>query len=396
MMHSPLGGSAAERFIECPGSVSLVQAGVLQPDGSTVPMQDDEDDTYSGPGTTAHALAALCLEGGSEPWQHIGKRQFDGGAEVDKEMADAVADYIATLDRWHPANTRNQGNTFIERRFECPDIHKLFFGTSDFIHIDGDGVLHVWDFKYGAGVVVEPEHNAQLMYYAAGAMEDLGLWSHIDLVRVHIFQPRAWHSDGPHRSWKTTTDDLVTWLDETLLPAMERALTDETTKTGEHCRFCPVRFYGCPALMKDADELEGLMDEAKKKGVPALANAEVCRILDLGRTFLIQKKAALSTATARAEQGVELPGWKLAKKRSNREFRAEAATEAFKKWGDRAMTKPTLKSPAQIEKLPGGKDFNAEFAFKPDTGTTLVPDTDTREKVTKEKASKVFKDERKR
>jgi hypothetical protein len=380
-------------------------------------IHDEEDDTYSAPGTAAHKLSGDCLEIGTAPWLYVGgyvedrgdgdlfTRDEDGAVPenavpVTQEMANGAQVYIDALAEAHPVEDRNQGNTFIERRFHCSSIHELFYGTADFVFYDEPArTLHVWDFKYGAGIVVEAERNAQTMYYACGALEDLDLWADASMVVLHIAQPRAWHMDGPIRRWSITTTDLETWLLDELVPAMERALVSRETKTGEHCRFCPVRSHKCPALWGDIKNLEKLMGKAEASGgVASLTNAEVCKLLDLGETFKIARAAALKTGTARAMKGLAIAapgseGWKLAKAKSNRGFKPDAEKAAVKKWGkDRAFTKPVLKSPAQIDNLPGGEAFTARYAEKPDKGLTLVRGTDTRPAVTKEKAASVFKD----
>ena len=43
-------------------------------------------------------------------------------------------------------------------------------GIADCILI-GSGTIHVIDFKYGKGVLVDADHNPQLMLYALGAYE---------------------------------------------------------------------------------------------------------------------------------------------------------------------------------------------------------------------------------
>ena len=55
----------------------------------------------------------------------------------------------------------------------------------------------------------------------------------------------------------------------------------------------------------------------------------------------------------------------------------ESALDA--KYGEKAYEPAALKSPAQIEKLPGGKALIAKLAYKPDTGITLAPEDDNRE-----------------
>ena len=55
--------------------------------------------------------------------------------------------------------------------------------------------------------------------------------------------------------------------------------------------------------------------------------------------------------------------------------------ELAAKLGEAAYTKPTLISPAEAEKLPGGKDLVREYAFKPDNGLTGAPIDDRRQAV---------------
>jgi hypothetical protein len=369
--HSPLGASGADRWMQCPASVSLSQG------------HRDEESDHAVLGTSAHALAAYCLTNKVEPWRMIGKFAPEANHVVDKEMADAVSEYIAYIDERMPA--RNQGNSWVERKFHCPTIHKFFYGTSDFCAIDGRTALVV-DYKHGAGIVVDAVDNPQLMYYAAGVLEDLRLWDAVDEIELVIVQPRAFHFDGPIRSHKISVGELVAWLEDQLIPAMDRALVSRDTKSGEHCRFCPARFGACPQIMKDVEEMEGLMELIGKDGEGAakLTGEQLARFLDLGEVFKIARTAALKTATARVQHGHAVPGWKLAKARSNREFKEGAEAEAEKVFGDDAYSKPELLSPAEIDKLPKGKEFTARWAHKPDKGETLVPADDARPAVSKD------------
>ena len=397
--HSPLGASGAERWMKCPGSVNLSEG-----------IDEDEDNEFSAPGQAAHAVAAYCLRSQTDAWEMIGQsfeprtecfypdgRTGGGGDEltipVDKEMADAVQVYLDAVRQAHPG--RDQGNTWIERRFHCPDLHDLFYGTSDFVHLNLDNTgyygddrppcLDVWDFKYGAGIVVEVKDNPQLMYYACGMLEDLGLWETVDRVTLHIAQPRGFHFDGPLRQWSISVEDLDIWCMNVLQPAMRNALVSTDTASGEHCRFCPVRGHACPQILSDLTELEELVNTMEKAGGAAkLTAVQLGRILDLMVPAMIARKQALKNATGMLNTGHKVPGWKLAKARSNRVFKDDAFVAAEKKFGDQAMTKPELKSPAQIDKLPEGDAFTARYAFKPDTGHTVVPEGDSRMAVSKD------------
>lgn len=377
--HSPLGASGAYRWMVCPASVQLSQG------------CEDEESDFALEGTAAHMLGEYCLTTGREPWQFVGLEFANlaaGGGDaitVTVEMSNAVAAYLGKIKKWHPE--RNQGNSYVERRFHCPDIHDLFYGQSDFTCIDsGEKTLHVWDYKHGAGIVVEATDSPQLKYYACGMLEDLALWNDIERVVLHVVQPRAWHMDGPHRTWSCSTDELDEWLADVLVPAMNRALVSRDIKSGEHCRFCPVRSYACPQLVADMEELAAMVERVNKseKGVDELTNAEVARFLELFDVAKIVKTNAERTAFKRLSNGADIPGFKLAPKRANREWKDGADKALKKKFGDQAFTEPALKSPAQIDALPGGEAMSARWAFKPDTGLTVVPAKDARPAVNKD------------
>ena len=378
--HSPLGASGASRWLKCPGSVTFSRG-----------VADDESE-HAALGTAAHTLGAICLTTDTDAWEHMGKWPGSDGHlyqepddpscwfQADKEMVDAVQVYLNGVRSEH--RERNQYNSFVERRFHCPSIHPLFFGTSDFCHVDAeDRTLHVWDYKHGAGIVIEVQENPQLMYYAVGVLEDLDLWRAVDKVVLHVAQPRGFHPMGPLRDWATTTEHLREWLEDVLIPGMKRAEVSRETASGDHCRFCPARLRECPQLLADMEELEELiaMVEKKEGGVAALSNEQVARILNLNETMKIWGKAARETGFQRVQKGGTIPGWKLVAGRKNREFREGAEAAAVKKFGKkRAFTTPELKSPAAIEALPGGKDFTSEWAYKPIGGNQLVPAGDAR------------------
>ena len=371
LLHSPLGASGSYRWLPPP------YGGGCEASPTLSSGVDDPESEYAALGTAAHTLAAQCLENDADAWVLLGVPRHNEIAP-DKDMADAVQVYLDAVRRAHPG--RGQGNTWIERRFHCPSVHSLFFGTADLVHLEND-TLHVWDYKHGAGIVVEVQQNPQLMYYAVGALTDLNLWAKVLKVVLHIAQPRGWHSSGPIRDWSISTHDLWKWTHDTLVPAMNRVEAGSSiTRSGEHCRFCPARYRACPQLAKDANELEALMKTMNDSGgAPHLTNEQVGRLLTLGETLKIAAKAARETGFARAEKGGIIPGWKLAQARSNREWKESAEVAARDKFSDRAFTLPELKSPAGIDELPLGKEFTSEYAFKPNAGLQLVPASDTRQ-----------------
>jgi hypothetical protein len=385
-VHSPVGASAIKRVLACPASVGLA-------DG----IEDEESD-HAALGTAVHVLIEVCLTQGIDAWERIGHGPAESWPMViTRQMANSAQVMLDAVRTAHP--DRNQGNFWVERKFHCPTIHPLFYGTSDVVYLDevvnempsatGSGemvpmtyrTLHIWDYKNGVGVVIEVEKNEQCMYYACGALEDLALWDKVDEVVLHVVQPNGFHEDGPVREWPTTPDYLAKWLEDTLVPGINVATNPDSygaeghipandwMKSGEHCRFCPVRTHACPQLTADIDELEKLM------AIPAieLTNEQLGRLLTLRETGKIVFKAAESTAFGRLSGGGKIPDWKLVNAGANRTWKDDAETKAVETFGPACYTKPSLKSPAQIEELPGGGSFTATHAYKPEAGLKLAP-----------------------
>lgn len=388
--HSPVGASSIKRGLICSLSVDLA-AGI-----------EDEESEHAALGTATHALIEHCFRTNTDGWNYIGKvigddggirdgeeaasaLAFGKGLVVDRKMSLGAQVMLDAVRKAHP--DRNQANFFVERRFHCPTIHRLFFGTSDVVYLEtpeGDMlVLHIWDYKNGV-MLVEVEEHEQGMYYACGALEDLGLWGVVDKVIIHIVQPNGFHSDGPVRQWETTTEHLVEWLEDVCIPGMERATNPAMKKTavsGDHCVFCPVRSHACPQLMSDMDELEVLLMEAQKNGADALTNEQVGRLLALWELGKIVGKAAGSTAFKRIQGGGRVPGYKLVQATGHRVWKEGAEEAAKVEFGGQAYSTPELKSPAQIEELPLGTDFAARHASKPINGLKLTKASDSKPEV---------------
>ena len=380
--HSPLGASGASRWLPspygggCTGSVTLSE-GIKE-------VYDDGE--FSAPGQAAHALAEICLVKGSDAWQRLGYEMptEHGDIEVDKDMADAVQVYLAAIRQAHP--NAYEDNSWVEQQFHCPSLHEYFWGMADFVYLDRqERVLHVWDYKHGAGIIVEVPDNPQCMYYGCGILESLDLWTLVDTVVLHIAQPRGWHPDGAIREWSISTTKLERWLDDILIPGMDNALGSRDTKSGEHCRFCNARGRKCPQIVADFEEMEKIMEamDAAKE----IPNAMLGRFMDLFDVAKIANKAYGKLAYTRAMANNPVPGRKLVSARSNRAFREGAEDAAKAAFGKKAQTTTVLKSPAEIDKLPGGKAFSAEWASKPDTGLCVVRSDDKRVAVSKDTKS---------
>lgn len=351
--HSPLGASGAERWMECPGSVALLNEMKL-------PESDEPD--YRIAGTAAHAALEKCLREGLDGWEIMGE-EFNG-IKADVTMADAIQVFLDTV---RPAMTP-AAKTYIEYGIDNPEFHPLFYGTVDYGVIDGT-TLAVNDFKYGEGVLVEAAWNPQIMYYAYGLLQ----WHpEVTTVVCRIIQPRGFHPEGPVRAWEIDADVVRKWAVGELRSAMIRAEIDHTLTAGPWCRFCPAKLV-CPLLTglfkaaataneKDVIELSSDMLGLAYQHVPAV------------KSYI---KALEEETYRRLNLGQEVQGTKLVHKKANRVYKDGAAKVFVDKFGEEALTTPELKSPAEIEKL--GSDAKAlvkEWAYTPESGLTVALEGD--------------------
>lgn len=384
--HSPLGGSGAERWLNCPGSNVILQ--ILN-------LPESDETEFARDGLDAHDAAAYCLRKGLDAFEIIGP--FDMGERpkfaVTKEMATTIQVYLDYVRAIRKEAGASLLNSCVEERITA-NFHPLYKGTIDAWEYaspePGTGILDIIDFKYGEGIAVDAKKNAQLLYYAVGLLEKLMP----TVIRMHIVQPRAYHPDGPLRDDEISVEELRQWRDEILIPGMKRAEIDHTLKPGEHCRFCPAKL-ACPLLT-------ALFGASVKADASVLANysdAGIARNLRLVGPVRMYLKALEEEAFKRAsagktiddESGDEEGKFKLVYKKADRvtsaegqnilKLCAEGLNDTFGQ--EEVLMKPEIKSPAQIDALgPRGKAFTSRYCYTPQTGLTIVPGTDKRIGVT--------------
>jgi hypothetical protein len=358
--------------MNCVGSIALLKR-------LSIP-EDTDDPSYRKEGTAMHTVGERCLTNGSDAWEAVNCTVE--GVLIDKAMALSVQQYV---DYVLPL-AQDAKKFYVEHRVTSAE-HPQFFGTLDFAAVSKDRV-DVVDLKGGKGIIVEPEENPQLMYYAYGLLE---AHSEIDddcLVFLTVVQPRGWHAQGPIRTWETTAGYIRKWAAETLFPAMRDADKGGSLTPGEWCRFCPAKLV-CPAL--------GAIARAAATAAPA----SISRLTDAA---LAQEYAALAAVRfytkavedelfTRLNGGAVVEGVKLVAKKANRVWNDDAEGELAKTFGDEAFTQPTIKSPPQIEALgPKGQAFVRQHAYTPQAGFTVAPATDRRQGVQVRTPSAVFKD----
>ena len=347
--HSPLGGSGAKRWMNCTGSTALIR----QLDAV------DDDSEYSREGTQAHELAAWCLDNNADAHVVLGGFS-DKYPLVKLEDAPYVQQYIDYV-RSRPGRKR------FEVPFHRPELHEFYRGVVDAecTPMMGDLVLEIIDYKHGAGVYVPVDGNPQGLYYAAGVlMEDEGFYPDDGVVRITIVQPRLTWMGEPIRSWDTTVGEIKRWLREECLPAMNVRTQDMVLSLGEWCQFCPAKLV-CRAMTEVYRRFSGASPEPLAMSDEALG-AE----FDMVRYVKMRAKAVEQETLRRLMEGHAVPLAQLGRGRSDRVWKDENVVTSH--WKEQAY-EAKLRSPAGIEKLPGGKEFVAEWAYQPEAPLIAVP-----------------------
>lgn len=379
--HSRVGASAAHRWMNCAGSVQLVDK--LAQEARKNGQDFDTSSIYADEGSAAHHVAEQCLLNNQDAWEwggqkiESGKRSFT----VDAEMMDGVQLYLNHV-RKLLAQYEEYGAELVIEKGIGSVLDDEAFGTCDaMIVVPGLGLLIITDFKYGRGVVAEPDGEQTRLYGYYG----LENWPYPDRsvqeIELWIVQPRIPHPRGLCREYRTTPDELTAFFTEEALPGMKATREEGALLTiGDWCRFCPARDV-CPALKKEAMEFSADADPE------ALTADEIADILARAPTIKKFLAGVEAEAFRRARNGDTIRGFKLVYKQANRVWKEsrvvrkktvafeDAVTEEF---GDEAYQPRAFKTPPNIEKLEGGKNFVAKWAYKPESGLTIAPEDDKR------------------
>lgn len=363
--HSKLGASSSERWSECPGSVKLIEQ--FPPAPTSV---------YAEEGTAAHELAETVLKSdpGPNAFFYVRKKKFNG-FEVTPEMAEHVQSYVDYV-----RNVKNEtgGELLLEHKFHLKHLHPDFYGTCDAVVMEDFGTLHVFDFKYGAGIAVEAENNSQLQFYALGALE-LGDFEN---VRIHICQPRAFHADGGFRTWDVSPKALRDFGKFLKSKAIETQKENAPLKQGDWCRWCPAA-VGCPEMRKRAIET-AQTDFAQPPTLPApqtLTEEQISKIVQYRKPVTAWLEAVEEYALTRVLQGEKIKGVKLVRSQSRRHWidLEESEKVLRRNLGENAYTRKLLTVPQAEKAL--GKDSIVGLFQTVGGGPVIAHESDRRKSV---------------
>ncbi len=370
--HALLSPSSGARWVACPPSARITE------------FMPSETSAYAEEGTTAHYLCEQVVRRSLPSWSGLPPAPIEdlmGSDEYTPEMKEAAklyADFIHTVYDGFP----HTPTLCVEQQVRMTHWVPECFGTCDCLLI-GDGILHVIDFKYGAGVPVSPVENTQMRLYALGAWDLFRDTDDIQTVRMSIVQPRI---QSEPETWETSADDLIGWAENTLRPAAKLAWAGkgELNPGEKQCRWCKAKAQ-CRAWKDKYGPLADFMTQTPEARDPRLlTDEEVGEWLIAAQGIADYVKCLEEYAQKQLQQGHAVPGWKLVEGRSTRRFTDQDA--AFKALEADGISEAMLyeRSPISLtaaEKLLGKKRFAevcGTYVEKPKGKPTLAPESDKR------------------
>lgn len=370
--HALLSASGAHRWLHCTGSPLLEKD---FPDSTSV---------YAQEGTLAHYLCELKLMAYTG---EITKRKLTSmknklmkselwQPEMDS-TSEAYLDYIKDITMSYTVKPV----ILTEKKVDFSQYVPEGFGTADCLILAGD-TLHVVDYKHGKGVVVDADHNPQMMLYALGAMSELSLLYRFKFVHMTIVQPRV----NNISEFTMTADELIEWGEKVVKPKAEAAMSGKGEfEAGDWCRFCRAK-HQCKTRYESNDSL---YPELSAQHDPRLITLEelgkyLKRGKDMAAWLEDMKEYALSESLA----GADVPGWKAVEGRGSRAFTdTDEAVDTLIKNGidESVLYERRVLTLAQMEKAVGKKAFGeivGNLVVKNPGKPTLVEESDKRPKIT--------------
>lgn len=370
--HALLSASGAHRWLHCTGSPLLEKD---FPDSTSV---------YAQEGTLAHYLCELKLKKyttvmpkgtytrahnkimKSELWQNEMESTSETYLEYVKEIMLSCEIAPAVL---------------IEKRVDFSRYVPEGFGTADCLILAGD-TLHVIDYKHGKGVVVDADHNPQMMLYALGAMSELSLLYRFKFVHMTIVQPRV----NNISEFTMSADELIEWGETVVKPKAEAAISGNGEfEAGDWCRFCRAKRQ-CKTRYESNDSL---YSELSVQHDPRLITlAELGDYLKRGKDMAAWLEDMKEYALSESLAGADVPGWKAVEGRGSRAFTdTDAAVDTLIKNGidESVLYERRVLTLAQMEKAVGKKAFDeivGGLVVKNPGKPTLVEESDKRPKIT--------------
>jgi hypothetical protein len=306
---------------------------------------------------------------------------------VDADMAHHVQAYV---DRVRAIVQATQGELLVEQRLPIGQItgEDGAHGTADAVILAGDELIVV-DLKFGRGVAVEAEGNAQLQIYALAALDEFGLAGDFSRVRMIIDQPRL----GAVSEWVQTADQLREFGERVAAAAAASSQPDAPlVPTTKGCRWCKAKAT-CPALR---ERVEAVTLADFTASIAPTAPSPAADTIDIGHCMahvdLIEGwcRAVRAEAERRLLAGEPVPGFKLVQGRrgapawTDADAAEKLLRDVFRLPVEKAFDLKLI-SPTSAEKLQKAGDIGPRqwpkvtaLIHQPEGKPSVAPESDKR------------------
>lgn len=357
--HAILSASASHRWLHCHPSARLELA------------FKNHETVAAAEGTAAHELCEHKLR---QALRRKSKRPVsDYHSDEMEEHSDTYVAFIMEQIEVIKQHCKDP-LVLIEQRLDFSQYVPQGFGTGDCI-IVADQKLHIIDFKYGKGILVDAMDNSQMKLYALGALEVYEILYEIEEVSMTIFQPRRDNVS----TWSISREELKNWAENELKAKAKMAIEGEGEYlTGEWCAFCRAAAK-CRARAEEKLKLA----QSEFKLPPLLEDEEIEDILDILTDLTKWSNEIMAYATdAAINHGKVWRNFKVVEGRSVRKFNDEnAVAEVVQAHGYKDIYRKNLIPLTEMERLMGKKHFEnilGQFIYKSPGKPTLVPKADKR------------------
>ena len=398
-VHALLSASSSKQWLHCPPSVRL-QEGF-----------PNESSVYAEEGTFCHSVCEYKVRKYLKERVKRPQSEEFYTEEID-QITDVYYEFVVGVIEEMKRNGC-EPLVLVEERVDYSHIAPSGFGTADMLIVgrdaDGKGVLHIIDFKAGAGIYVEVDHNSQLSLYALGGLHAYGYIYPIETIRMSIVQPRL---DNVN-TFECSREELEAW-GESIKPIAKMAFEGKGEQNpGEWCRFCRAKPV-CKTCAKEALSLcreefldldAGALSEDPRASPDELSDLEAPYQADTTTPVFKQPglipmtelagilptlnrisswiEAVFAYVTSEAvNHAVPVPGYKVVEGRSKRVFTdTKAVVDTAVANGYTDLYKQQLITLTEFEKMMGKKRFNellGEYVAKPPGKLALVPESDPR------------------
>jgi len=364
-----LNPSSADRWTTCTASPKYIYD-----NWDKLPEQDR---TFADEGTTAHEVAAAML-------QNRPVNPKDCPVPVKPEMNWHAWEYMEFVE-----GLREEGGRILVEQ-KLP----LFYAEGRNAIVDAAIInpnsLHIVDYKYGEGIIVDPTNNLQATIYAKSVV-----WAVLNSrndpkgvddfpISITIYQPRTRNTeDAPYHTWHTTWGVIaekakfISMVADSIREWWSTDIKIVFAPSAKACQWCPAKGF-CEArpigLMKEVSDLS-LTEEQRLSAI--LTHG------DQIKKWLTDREAYALQLMSR---GTAIPGHKLALSRGGNRYWRDPQLAGKLLLKETILTRDEVYEekvigPAAVEKLLGKGRFPKDvfnLIAKAPGQPIIVPEDDPR------------------